>query len=73
VLVVAVTLLSSILNPYPHERTQVECPRVFCVSTKVNHNPPQAMIWRNYNYPPGRQSRHAEMAANVFVVVFRIQ
>ena len=44
---------------------------MFCVSTKVNHNPPQAMIWRNYNYPPGRQSRYADVHA--FVNVFGVQ
>eukprot|EP01031_Cornospumella_fuschlensis_P023912 gene23912-28955_t len=26
--------------------------RVFMVSTMVNTNPPQTVIWRNYNYPP---------------------
>lgn len=35
-----------------------DCSRVFCVSTKVNSNPPQAKIWRNYNYPPGQSSRY---------------
>ncbi len=34
------------------------CPRVFCVSTKVNNNPPQIQLWRNYNYPLGQQSRY---------------
>ena len=28
-----------------------DCPRVFCVSTKVDVNPPKTQIWRNYNYP----------------------
>ena len=32
--------------------------RVFMVSTKLNHNPPQTQIWRNYNYPPGVSSRY---------------
>jgi len=35
-----------------------DCPRVFCVSTKVNNNPPLPMIWRNYNYPPNQASRY---------------
>jgi Patatin-like phospholipase len=24
----------------------------------VNNNPPQAKVWRNYNYPPGQRSRY---------------
>jgi len=35
-----------------------DCPRVFCVSTKVNNNPPLPMIWRNYNYPPDQLARY---------------
>ena len=35
-----------------------DCPRVFCVSTKVNNNPPLPMIWRNYNYPPDQVARY---------------
>ncbi len=36
-----------------------DCPRVFCVSTKVDVNPPKTQIWRNYNYPPaGPGSRY---------------
>jgi patatin-like phospholipase/acyl hydrolase len=26
--------------------------------TQVNNNPPQAKVWRNYNYPPGQRSRY---------------
>ena len=38
---------------------QQDCPRVFCVSTKVDVNPPKTQIWRNYNYPPsGPGSRY---------------
>jgi calcium-independent phospholipase A2-gamma len=29
-----------------------DVPRVFCVSTKVNNNPPLIHLWRNYNYSP---------------------
>jgi Patatin-like phospholipase len=25
---------------------------------QVNNNPPQAKVWRNYNYPPGQRSRY---------------
>ena len=32
--------------------------RIFCVSTKVNANPPVPQIWRNYNYPLGQSSRY---------------
>jgi calcium-independent phospholipase A2-gamma len=28
-----------------------DCARVFCVSTKVNSNPPTPHLWRNYDYP----------------------
>ena len=35
-----------------------DCARVFCLSTKVNTNPPQTKVWRNYNYPPGQKSRY---------------
>ena len=35
-----------------------DCSRVFCLSTKVNTNPPQTKVWRNYNYPPGQKSRY---------------
>ena len=24
----------------------------------MNNNPPQAKVWRNYNYPPGQRSRY---------------
>jgi predicted acylesterase/phospholipase RssA len=34
------------------------CPRLFCLSSKVNVNPPQTQIWRNYNYPLGMKSRN---------------
>lgn len=37
----------------------LDCARVFCVSTMINSNPPQAKIWRNYNYPSGQSSRYA--------------
>jgi patatin-like phospholipase/acyl hydrolase len=40
------------------DSNQNECPRVFCLSTKVNNNPPQTKIWRNYNYPAGQSSRY---------------
>ena len=40
------------------DSNQNECSRVFCISTKVNNNPPQTQIWRNYNYPPGQLSRY---------------
>ena len=40
------------------DSNQYDCPRVFCVSTKVNTYPPATKIWRNYNYPPGQQSRY---------------
>eukprot|EP01038_Epipyxis_sp_PR26KG_P004221 gene4221-5997_t len=40
------------------DSNQQECPRVFCVSTKMNTNPPQTNIWRNYNYPPDQKSRY---------------
>lgn len=36
-----------------------ECARVFCVSTRVNNNPPLIQLWRNYNYPPGQESRYS--------------
>lgn len=29
-----------------------DAPRIFCVSTKANNNPPLIHLWRNYNYPP---------------------
>lgn len=41
------------------DSNQNECPRVFFVSTKVNVNPPQIQLWRNYNYPPGQNSRYS--------------
>ena len=40
------------------DSNQFDCPRVFCLSTKVNTNPPQTKVWRNYNYPPGQKSRY---------------
>lgn len=40
------------------DSNQVDCSRVFCVSTKVNNNPPQTYIWRNYNYALGQTSRY---------------
>lgn len=40
------------------DANQHDCTRVFCVSTKVNNNPPQTFIWRNYNYPQGQASRY---------------
>jgi len=40
------------------DSNQKDCSRVFCVSTKVNNNPPQTFVWRNYNYPPGQASRY---------------
>ena len=40
------------------DSNQQDCTRAFCVSTKVNNNPPQTYIWRNYNYPPGSASRY---------------
>jgi len=36
-----------------------DCARVFCVSTRVNNNPPLIHLWRNYNYPPGLESRYS--------------
>jgi hypothetical protein len=41
------------------DSNQNECPRVFFVSTKVNVNPPQIQLWRNYNYPLGQNSRYS--------------
>jgi patatin-like phospholipase/acyl hydrolase len=29
-----------------------DCPRVFCVSAKLDAVVPQTKLWRNYNYPP---------------------
>ena len=40
------------------DSNRYDCSRVFCLSTKVNNNPPQAKVWRNYNYPPGQRSRY---------------
>lgn len=40
------------------DSNRYDCSRVFCLSTKVNNNPPQAKVWRNYNYPPGQKSRY---------------
>ena len=40
------------------DSNQHDCPRVFCTSTKVNVNPPQTKVWRNYNHPPGLNSRY---------------
>lgn len=40
------------------DSNQQECPRVFCVSSKLNSYPPETMIWRNYNYPTGVKSRY---------------
>lgn len=40
------------------DSNQNECSRVFCISTKVNANPPQTQIWRNYNYPIGVRNRN---------------
>eukprot|EP01036_Dinobryon_divergens_P024861 gene24861-33349_t len=40
------------------DSNQNDCCRVFCISTKVNNNPPQTQLWRNYNYPPGQSSRY---------------
>merc|ERR1711871_903137 len=40
------------------DRNQENVPRVFCVSTQVNVNPPVPMIWRNFNYPMGQASRY---------------
>ena len=34
-----------------------DCPRFFAVSTKVK-NPPETVVWRNYNYPPGQRPRY---------------
>ena len=35
-----------------------DCTRTFCVSTKLNINPPSPKIWRNYNYPAGQTPRY---------------
>ena len=35
-----------------------QCARTFCVSTKLNINPPSPKIWRNYNYPVGQIPRY---------------
>lgn len=40
------------------DSNQFDCPRVFCVSTKVNMYPAAPKLWRNYNYPPNQQSRY---------------
>jgi predicted patatin/cPLA2 family phospholipase len=40
------------------DSNQHDCARVFCVSTKVNVNPPLPNLWRNYNYPPGQRARY---------------
>lgn len=40
------------------DSNQHDCARFFCVSTKVNVNPPLPNLWRNYNYPPGQISRY---------------
>ena len=34
-------------------------PKVFCVSTKMNHNPPIPYLWRNYHYPTGAKPRYS--------------
>lgn len=40
------------------DTNQHDCARFFCISTKVNVNPPLPNLWRNYNYPPGQSSRY---------------
>lgn len=40
------------------DSNQHDCSRVFCLSTQVNSYPPGTKVWRNYNYPPGQQSRY---------------
>merc|ERR1711871_51270 len=40
------------------DSNQENVPRVFCVSSKVNVNPPVPMVWRNFNYPVGQYSRY---------------
>jgi len=52
------------------DSNQNDCSRVFCISTKVNVNPPQPNVWRNYNYPPGRTSRYpGAFRVNTFTAV----
>lgn len=34
-------------------------PMIVCPSTIISSNPAKVMLWRNYNYPPGHQSRYA--------------
>ncbi|KAJ1433685.1 acyl transferase/acyl hydrolase/lysophospholipase, partial [Ochromonadaceae sp. CCMP2298] len=49
---------------------QRNCTNFFCISTKVNTNPPQTNIWRNYNYPPGQKSRYpGACRVNTFTAV----
>ena len=36
------------------DSNQKEGPRTFCVSTRMDVNPAQLQIWRNYNYPLGQ-------------------
>lgn len=40
------------------DTNQNDCPRVFCVSSKFNANPPATQIWRNYNHPPAMRGRY---------------
>ncbi|CAN0525465.1 unnamed protein product [Laminaria digitata] len=32
-------------------------PLILCPSTIISSNPAKVMLWRNYNYPAGHQSR----------------
>ena len=55
--------LEKILHSFTGEDLVVDtnkndCPRVFCVSTKLDNNPPQIQLFRNYNYPKGQSSRY---------------
>merc|ERR1712070_1034014 len=40
------------------DSNQQDCSKIFCVSTRVNNNPPIPWLWRNYNYPHNSQSRY---------------
>ena len=52
------------------DSNQYDCPKVFCVSTQVNTNPPRTQIWRNYNYPQGSISRyHGTFRVNTVTAV----